>query len=258
MSFTLDTRLERFKQLKAQFGKISNTDQLTDFIVSRINSNLAKSHSGKGENPHVSFLKFEGQFRKEIANTHCSPIGKPTNWARRDPTLPTSYPGFFGRAWIIYSDRPSGFGSDHTHDTGLNTGTGGYGLYSDQFRRTHADNDAEYAFLNFHSIEVRSKYGLRNMSDSKVQFFPGAVKRLHNAYPLSWDARMYIEDFEDVFGALQTHWTISGDGTGQVSLIYASDTFIKDTHLVKDNFKKIFKESLPSEQNFELDEGVCE
>ena len=65
-----------------------------------------------------------------VSNSHYAPIAGVTNWSRRDPGLPTGYPGWTGRVWVRYATRINVFGSDPFQYTLTYPGTGGWGAYS--------------------------------------------------------------------------------------------------------------------------------
>jgi uncharacterized C2H2 Zn-finger protein len=60
-----------------------------------------------------------------VSNTHSAPKGKASNWGRRDPNLPTGYPGWEGRIEYQMSHSLPGFSSDLLRGTGIYTGSGG-------------------------------------------------------------------------------------------------------------------------------------
>ena len=102
---------------------------------------------------------------EEVSNTHSAPEGYPQNWARRDESLPKSYPGWTGRVWIRYADDPYSFSSSGTFEKTLtHTGTGGFGGYngpwegvgSARFRRYgHSNTKTAYPEIHYYSWDYR-------------------------------------------------------------------------------------------------------
>ena len=64
------------------------------------------------------------RWTSSASNSHSCPRGGTTNWGRRDPKVPTGYPGFTGNIEYQMS-HDIGFGSDAMRGLGINTGSGG-------------------------------------------------------------------------------------------------------------------------------------
>lgn len=253
----INTRKHAFENTKAEFGQISNIEDLINFVVTQINIRLAAPSFGKKPHiiPTLAYLKFEGRYSETVSNSHCAPIGYPTNWCNKCPDVPSSYPGFNGRLWLIYSNEPHGFGSDRLHNTGLNSGTGGYGTYSDCFRFSDDYKIEDTAFTQYCKIIGKTRSVLRGCTDSRMQFYPDAVKRLRKMYPLSWDSKLYIEDFSECLGKIVTHSILTQTKVTHINFSYASPEFINDMQNLTDNFDLLFSSELPKDLNFALDDG---
>ena len=254
MSLTMQTRKSVFEKTKSEFGPITNTAEMLSFMVSQLNKNLAKN-SRDGKTPAtVAYLKFSGKYDTMVRNTHNSPIGEPTNWARK-PELPTFYPGFRGRMWIIYSRDPDGFGSDYLSNTGLNGGTGGYGTYSECFSSSQDYMIEDEAFRRYENLIRKTRGAIRYATPAKMQFYPKEVNRLRMLYPLSWDSCLFLADFDEVLGKMITYMQMNGENKMQINISYASDEFIQDTQELEKNYDMIFSGHLPPNRNFTLDGG---
>lgn len=100
-------------------------DDIGREIVARIN----KNHPG-----YLAHFAFTVSYHPHVSNSHCSPVGKPSNFCRVDDT-PTGYKGYQGRLWVIYNKEPPSFGSDLLSGTGIYSGTGGGGFYDNPHYR---------------------------------------------------------------------------------------------------------------------------
>lgn len=254
MSFTIETRKSFFEKTKSEFGPITNTAEMLSFMVSQLNKNLAKQSSNKNAPPSIAYLKFSGKYDASVSNSHYAPIGSPTNWGRK-PELPLYYPGFKGRLWIIYSREPNGFGSDFLSNTGLNSGTGGYGTYSECFSSSQDYMIEDEAFRRYENLIRKTRGAIRYATPAKIQFYPKEVNRLRMLYPLSWDSCLFLADFEEVLGKMITYMQMNGENKSRLNFSYASDEFIQDTQELEKNYDMIFSGHLPPNRNFTLDGG---
>lgn len=80
-------------------------------------------------------MRYDGN----ASNTHCAPRGKPENWGGK-PGVPTGYPGFRGRIYIVFDNlvdpRAGNPFSDFLRYVGVHTGTGGGGGGRRQYEAT--------------------------------------------------------------------------------------------------------------------------
>lgn len=90
-----------------------------------------RDHKGhERPTPLVEQVSF-GRMRWDeyVSNTHSAPVGKPTNWGRKDG-LPLGYPGWKGEIIIEYRPRnnnENSFDSTGLARWGIHTGSGGGG-----------------------------------------------------------------------------------------------------------------------------------
>jgi len=111
----------------------TSLDDMGYFIVKVLNKKLSM-RSIKNKVLHLSWVL---EHSKEISCTHASPVGKPMNFYS-NPDLPTSYPGWEGRIWMVFEKEPRHMGFDGLNGTHMHTGTGGYGNYNNpNFKSIH-------------------------------------------------------------------------------------------------------------------------
>jgi hypothetical protein len=105
--------------------------------------NIAELIASKHNNDGLLGIDLNLIWSKKVSNSHSCPRGGVTNWGYQNRKLPTDYPGWTGRVWLLYrdenSERISPFGCRHS-PSGLHTHTGGGGLYS----ATNWTNDFGY------------------------------------------------------------------------------------------------------------------
>ena len=108
-------------------------------LVHDINKQLKWVGVNRRENELV-YLCIEAAYSSRISNTHASPLNGKTNWGRRDPSLPTYYPGWQGKVWIgfknkLANDRLDTMSASQLLDPRcIYTGTGGGGIYDYPFQ----------------------------------------------------------------------------------------------------------------------------
>lgn len=113
------------KRILDIYGKEPSTmEELVKCVIAVANSN----HSLTQEIKLVGF-SWDLRYEDKVANTHCSPLGKNTNWGG-DKDEQRSYPGFIGRVWIRYEQKAHSWGSDGMKNTLVHTGSGGAGVYN--------------------------------------------------------------------------------------------------------------------------------
>lgn len=98
-------------------------DSLSKPIITTVQNNLKK------ENITLIYLKVTAHHYRQISTSHSAPKGIDKNWNNIDKTRPFYYPGWSGRVWAIYTKAPSGVSTTVYANSGLHTGTGGYGTY---------------------------------------------------------------------------------------------------------------------------------
>ena len=96
-------------------------DELIHLAVDRMNERF-------NDDNHIVYLAWQGSYSDKVSCSHYAPKGKHTNWADRDKG-PTHFPGWKGRVWLSYKYEPKSFCSNYLGNTGISSGTGGYGLY---------------------------------------------------------------------------------------------------------------------------------
>lgn len=257
--------LDRFIKSQQEFGKIMTRRDIQNFVVSQIIRNINRPDTRLGENTqksvtkqnHLLFFRFSGSYRKSVSNTHSCPFTGVTNW-RGDPSKPRGYPGFQGRVWIITSRSQDTFSVSAFSDTGVYSGTGGYGTYSscvNAVSREAAEatgiDDADgllrpffdYQFIKKHIANVQNQSGMKTPT---INITPdqGRLKRVlsvstekmfNDIYPLSYDSKLYLDDFEDVFSKELTVTSLENESPtlAPLEIIYTSDKFKKITELAK-------------------------
>jgi len=77
----------------------------------------------------LSFACFELDVKWSgyVYNSHAAPRGGVINWSHRDPSKPSSYPGYTGSVRYSLSDPDHGLGSSIFRGTLIHTGSGGGG-----------------------------------------------------------------------------------------------------------------------------------
>lgn len=138
--------------------------ELINLAVSRINEQI------KPDN-HVVYLAWQGMFSETVSCSHHAPKGKLTNWGGMKSDIPKSYPGWQGRVWVstLYSINRHKTFINVMENTGISSGTGGYGLY----------NLPEW-------VNINPKFRKLN------------TNRHFEHYPLSWDSRIFEMDFPEL------------------------------------------------------------
>lgn len=111
---------------------VKSFDELSKFIEDNWSVFAAKlagdtwTNSKKWLGSEVKICIHQMRRDELCRNTHEAPRGKPTNW-KRDPALPSGYPGWHGRINIRVKGEGPGFMSHVFEQAGINTGTGGGG-----------------------------------------------------------------------------------------------------------------------------------
>jgi hypothetical protein len=75
---------------------------------------------------NLVYIRFHSMRWGEQSCSHNAPLGKPTNWSKRDPNLPSTYLGWRGRVDMYFDDYASGE-TDGLTEVGICTGSGGGG-----------------------------------------------------------------------------------------------------------------------------------
>ena len=120
-------------------------DELINLAVNRMNESF-------DDDNHIVYLVWKGQFQQEVSCSHYAPKGECTNWSSKNKR-PTHFPGWEGRVWVSYKHDTKDFGSNILRNTGISSGTGGYGLYD--LRNQDWVNINKYHFNLFnHKINV--------------------------------------------------------------------------------------------------------
>jgi len=118
--------------------------------------------------PEVVGLSWNVRWSNRVSNTHRAPKGYKTNFGFL-PTLPTGFPGWEGRVWIRFKDRPDFMGlSNMMGENGIHPGSGGGGAY-----------DGPWAKIGHAAYLAGLKY------DEQPHCF-------------SWDAKIFDLDWESV------------------------------------------------------------
>ena len=97
--------------------------ELINCAVQKMDVNL------KDRDLYVVYLVLKVKYTDEVSCSHSCPFGEETNWGGYNDPAPRAQPGWGGRVWLSFCNRPEWFGSDDLHGTGIHSGTGGGGLY---------------------------------------------------------------------------------------------------------------------------------
>jgi len=147
--------------------QITKHEEILDYAVTKIND------SYKSSGIHVVGLKVQANFNLKLSNSHSCPINGQTNWGGNRVNAPCHYKGWGGRVWLIFNKFPSGFGS--MNNSLIHSGTGGYGSYN--FGKE----------LSYHQIEGH------------------ILKEHRNVYPLSWNCKVFIDDFPKLLATYESN-----------------------------------------------------
>lgn len=145
---------------------VCDISDILDYCVYAITSNLESQPT-----VHLQYLRLQMKWNNAVNNSHCAPIGGSRNFGNKNPLKPSNYPGYQGRIWIAYTgpDGPDGFGSTPLESTCLHSGSGGYGIYDNTLFRARLFLDNDGYLLNGQRV-----------------------------YPLSWDGKLFIDDFPGI------------------------------------------------------------
>lgn len=152
--------------IKSEFQKITNgqtiktLDELARMVIKTIKSN----------NDTLCGFSWDIRYAKHIYTWHCAPIVEREQRIHDPSRGDKYYPGFSGRVWIRFGERPIPWAFDTFKYTLTYPGTGGFGAYDGPWQ----------------SI---STFYYRNKLQEKQ------VPKL-NLY--SWDYRFFLDDFPDL------------------------------------------------------------
>jgi hypothetical protein len=140
--------LPHYAEIIKVFGKEPKTfEELGTAIVAVIEKHVPGYLRG---------LVMDVTYSPQISNSHRCPVGGQTNWGRRDPKAPTSYPGYTGRIWFRTSSYGKCEGSDVLSKYGrLHTATGGSGGYGGPWEKIL---EKVSSFRRFFNRDAFAKY----------------------------------------------------------------------------------------------------
>lgn len=110
----------------------NSLEDLAECVITVINQQPVDRYkrSYRTEQIKIAGFRWDIAHSDSVSNTHDCPIDGVTNWAGRVKDAPRGYPGWYGRVWIRYTNKPDSFGSDPFHATLTYPGTGGFGGYN--------------------------------------------------------------------------------------------------------------------------------
>jgi len=139
-------RMAKFEKVRAEFNSQKTIEDVIQWIENHpeffFDAGLrgtffpSKHKPTDRENFYIKVTGLRLRWSDEVSNSHNCPRGGKTNWGRRDPDAPTSYPGWSGRIeYKLRQYNPDGtinknppvHGSDVFKNTGICTGSGGGG-----------------------------------------------------------------------------------------------------------------------------------
>jgi hypothetical protein len=195
--------------------------ELTDSIVNAVNSK---------NNQKLVGLSLSLRWNDNVSNSHSAPRGKHTNFYAH-AGLPTSYPGWSGRAWARFANgKLEGFSSCQFNNTGLHPGSGGYGGYDGPWQKISSRHYAHNYFV-FKELQI-----------------------------YSWDCKIFAEDFPDIVDLYKTEMAfkiLSGDdGDSKCMYLWEDpEQRAEDAELIKRWQDSQINKNTPNEKAKELYEA---